>query len=92
MSEPSIVKFGEKYLMTIRHEYRSCVTSSDEGLHYDALKRWRFDDGEELGNYNSQQKWLKGRFSHSKEGQRFWIDNENINYIQYIGDLLLAFP
>jgi hypothetical protein len=34
--------------------------------------------------------WLQGKFSHSKEGQRFWIGWEDVNYLQYIGDLLLA--
>ena len=34
--------------------------------------------------------WLQGKFSDSKEGQRFWIGWDNINYLQYIGDLLLA--
>ncbi len=166
LAEPSLVYFRGKYFMTIRHNLRAYVTSSEDGLHYDELKKWRFDDGKELGSYNTQQKWLihndtlylvytrkselnngvfrsraplfmaevdtdrlmvrknterivfpekgarmgnfntanvteseswvitgewlEGMFSHSKEGQRFWLDNENINYIQYIGDLLLA--
>jgi hypothetical protein len=166
LHEPSVVYFKGKYYMTIRHDLRGYLTTSDDGLHYSDLKIWHFDDGKELGNYNTQQKWLKhedtlyliynrkselnngvfrsraplfiaevdieklvvikgterivfpekgarmgnfnvvnvydkeswvvtgewlqGKFSHSKEGQRFWIGWEDVNYLQYIGDLLLA--
>jgi hypothetical protein len=34
--------------------------------------------------------WLEGMFSDVKEGDRFWVKSGGINYIQYIGDLLLA--
>jgi hypothetical protein len=166
VGEPSVVYFMGKYFMTVRHDLRGYVTSGDDGLHYNDLKIWCFDDGEELGNYNTQQKWLKhgdklylvynrkselnngvfrsraplfmaevdteslrvkrkterivfpekgarmgnfnvacvskdqswvitgewleGMFPRIKEGDRFWVDSTNINYIQYIGDLLLA--
>jgi len=166
LAEPSIVKHGRRYFMTVRHNLRGYVTSGTDGLHFDKLKIWCFDDGEELGNYNTQQKWLKhreklyliynrkselnngvfrsraplfmaevdpdrlmvqrntervvfpenrarmgnfntvdvteneswiisgewleGMFPDSKKGDRFWVDNSDINYIQYIGDLLLA--
>jgi hypothetical protein len=166
LAEPSLVYFGGKYYLTVRHDLRGYVTSGEDGLHFDELKTWRFDDGEDLGNYNTQQKWLKqndvlhliynrkselnngvfrsraplfmaevdtdrlmirrnterivfpekgarmgnfntvnvtdneswiisgewleGMFSHSKKGDRFWVDSSSINYVQYIGDLLLA--
>ena len=166
MHEPSVIYFKGKYYLTIRNDVRGYVTSSDDGLQYQDPKVWNFDDGEELGNYNTQQKWLKhndtlyliynrrselnngvfrsraplfivevdteklvvrrkteriifpekgarmgnfnvanvqdneswvitgewleGKFSHSKEDQRFWVGWENVNYLQYIGDLLLA--
>ncbi len=166
LAEPSIVHFKDKYFMTVRHDLRGYVTESEDGLHFNELKTWCFDDGEELGNYNTQQKllkhedtlylvynrrselnngvfrsraplfmaevdverlrvrrnterivfpekgarmgnfnianvaddqswiitgeWLEGMFSHSKKGNRFWVESSNINYIQYIGNLLLA--
>jgi hypothetical protein len=34
--------------------------------------------------------WLGGMFPHSKKGDRFWFDRQDINYWQYIGNLLLA--
>ena len=166
LAEPSIVHFRNQYFMTVRHDLRGYITRSENGLHFNELKTWRFDNGEELGNYNTQQKWLKhndklyliynrkselnngvfrsraplymaevdannlnvirhterivfpekgarmgnfnvanvtdnqswiitgewleGNFSHSKQGNRFWVDRREINYLQYIGDLLLA--
>lgn len=166
LAEPSLIYFRNKYFMTVRHDHRGYVTSSDDGLNYKELKTWLFDDGKELGNYNTQQKWLKhndtlylvynrkselnngvfrsraplfmaevdvdklrvkrnterivfpekgarmgnfnianvakneswvitgewlqGMFPQSKKGDRFWVESSNINYIQYIGDLLLA--
>ena len=166
LAEPSLIYFQGRYFMTIRHDLRGYVTTSFDGLHFDELKVWMFDDGTELGSYNTQQHWLKhnnmlylvytrknelsngvvrdraplfmaevdsdtlqvrrateqivfpekearmgnfsvvnvtdneswiitgewlqGMFSHSKKGKRFWADSKSFNYIQYIGDLLLA--
>jgi hypothetical protein len=166
LAEPSLIHFRDKYFMTVRHDLRGYVTESEDGLHFNELKTWCFDDGEELGNYNTQQKWLnhddtlylvynrrselnngvfrsraplymaqvdvkrlnvirnterivfpekgarmgnfnianvaddqswiitgewlEGMFSYSKKGERFWVENNSINYNQYIGDLLLA--
>jgi len=59
LAEPSLVYYNGKYYMTIRHDLRAYVTSSEDGLHFKEIKAWRFDNGEELGNYNTQQKWLK---------------------------------
>jgi hypothetical protein len=58
LAEPSIVHFGDRYFMTIRHDETAYVAAGDDGLHYDEPVEWRFDDGEILGNYNTQQHWL----------------------------------
>ena len=34
--------------------------------------------------------WLEGMFPDKKKGMRFYVENSTINYIQYVGDLLLA--
>ncbi|MDA1280744.1 MAG: hypothetical protein O3B95_12040 [Chloroflexi bacterium] len=44
--------------LTLRNDNRGYVTSSDDGLHFDAIKPWMFDDGGELGSYNTQQHWV----------------------------------
>ncbi len=56
--EPSLVEFRGRYYLTIRNDVGGYVTVSDDGLDYDAIKPWTFDDGKELGSYNTQQHWL----------------------------------
>jgi len=34
------------------------VTFGTDGLHFGPIKPWCFDDGGELGSYNTQQHWL----------------------------------
>ena len=56
--EPSIVKLGDTYHLTLRNDQNGYHTTSKDGLHFDEPELWRFDDGEVLGNYNTQQHWL----------------------------------
>ncbi len=57
-NEPSIAKFNNKYYLTLRNDEKGYVTSSDDGLHYSTPVPWTFNDGAELGSYNTQQHWL----------------------------------
>lgn len=56
--EPSITKFGDRYFLTLRNDLAGYVTSGSDGLHFAEPIIWKFDDGEELGNYNTQQHWV----------------------------------
>jgi hypothetical protein len=56
--EPSLVSFQGKYFLTLRNDVRGYVSVSDDGLHFADPTRWLFDDGTELGSYNTQQHWL----------------------------------
>ena len=56
--EPSIVAFGGRYFLTLRNDARGYVTVSDDGLRWQPIQPWLFDDGAELGSYNTQQHWL----------------------------------
>ncbi len=58
LCEPSIVSFGGRYYLTLRNDLRGYVTAGDDGLHYGPIRPWTFDDGSELGSYNTQQHWL----------------------------------
>jgi len=58
LCEPSIARFGDRYFLTLRNDVCGYVTSGADGLHYDEPKPWCFDDGSELGNYNTQQHWV----------------------------------
>ena len=56
--EPSLVRFGDQYFLTLRNDEKGYVTKGSDGLCFEAPRPWCFDDGEELGNYNTQQHWV----------------------------------
>ncbi len=58
MCEPSITKVNDRFFLTLRNSDSGYVTSGIDGLHYDDPKPWTFDDGSNLGNYNTQQHWV----------------------------------
>jgi hypothetical protein len=57
-TEPSLVRFGDQYLMTLRNDEHNYVTSGKDGLHFGDVRRLEFDDGSDLGSYNTQTHWL----------------------------------
>ncbi len=58
LCEPSLTKFQGKYYLTIRNDVKGYVTTSADGLHFSPIKPWTFDDGSDLGSYNTQQHWV----------------------------------
>lgn len=56
--EPSITCFKEEYFLTIRHNLQGFVARSHDGLHFSSIEPWKFDDGSDLGSYNTQQHWV----------------------------------
>jgi len=56
--EPSLAESAGRYLLTMRNDVAAYVTAGCDGLHFDQPHRWRFDDGELLGSYNTQQHWV----------------------------------
>jgi hypothetical protein len=58
LHEPSLTRFNGKFFLTIRNDLKGFVTHSKDGLHYEPLRPWKFDDGADLGNYNTQQHWV----------------------------------
>lgn len=56
--EPSLVRCGGKFFLTLRNDERGYVAVSEDGLNYAAPRPWTFDDGQDLGNYNTQQHWV----------------------------------
>lgn len=57
-SEPSLVRFGGGFLMTLRNDEHNYVTSGRDGLHFHEPRRLIFDNGKDLGSYNTQTHWL----------------------------------
>ncbi len=56
--EPSITKFRDRYYLTMRNDDHGYIATSTDGLQFDEPRRWKFDDGTDLGNYNTQQHWV----------------------------------
>jgi hypothetical protein len=61
LGEPSLVKFDGRWFLTIRSDKTAWVASSRDGLYFEGLKEWTFDDGSILGSYNTQQHWATVR-------------------------------
>ncbi|NQT11895.1 MAG: exo-alpha-sialidase, partial [Planctomycetes bacterium] len=58
LHEPSLARIGDEYFLTIRNDKLGFVTRGGDGLHFEPIRPWKFDDGRELGNYNTQQHWV----------------------------------
>ena len=58
--EPSIVRYQDQYLLALRNDVTGYVALSSDGMTYSAPVELRFDDGENAGNYNTQQHWITG--------------------------------
>lgn len=56
--EPSLTRFRNRFYLTLRNDSAGYVAASDDGLHFSAPQRWLWDDGTDLGNYNTQQHWV----------------------------------
>ena len=56
--EPSLTFFKDKYYLTLRNDDRAYVTLSNDAVHWQPIKSWTFDDGKEIGSYNTQQHWV----------------------------------
>lgn len=58
VGEPSLARFDGKYFLTVRHDQRAYVTRGDDGTHFEPLQAWTFDNGDDLGSYNTQAHWV----------------------------------
>ncbi|HEX4130815.1 MAG TPA: sialidase family protein [Pirellulales bacterium] len=56
--EPSITAFHGRYYVTMRADDSGFVARSSDGLDYEPIVEWTFDDGKPLGSYNTQQHWI----------------------------------
>ena len=58
LHEPSVTRWNGRYFLTIRNDKMGYVSTSEDGLHFEPIRPWTFDDGTPLGNYNTQQHWV----------------------------------
>ena len=56
--EPSLTKYDGRYWLTIRSDESAFVSTSKDGLEFEPLVEWKFDDGAVLGSHNTQQHWV----------------------------------
>jgi hypothetical protein len=56
--EPSLTRSQGRFFLTLRNDMRGYVTAGEDGLHFAPPVPWTFDDGAELGSYNTQQHWV----------------------------------
>lgn len=59
--EPSITYHKGEYFLTMRGDESAYVAKSKDGLHYQALQEWKYNDGQWLGSYNTQQHWISNK-------------------------------
>jgi hypothetical protein len=56
--EPSVIGFKGQYFLTMRAEKTGYVARGRDGIHYEPIVEWAFDDGQPLGSYCTQQHWI----------------------------------
>lgn len=56
--EPSVTGFQGRFFLTMRADHSAFVARSTDGLNYEPIVEWKFDDGQVLGSYNTQQHWV----------------------------------
>lgn len=56
--EPSLAQHDGWFYLTLRADHSGYVTRSKDGLNFEEVREWMFDDGKPLGSYNTQQHWV----------------------------------
>lgn len=56
--EPSLALSGGEFFLTIRNDEKGYVARSSDGMNFSEPVPWTFEDGSEIGNYNTQQHWV----------------------------------
>ncbi|NNE91581.1 MAG: exo-alpha-sialidase [Verrucomicrobiales bacterium] len=56
--EPSLAHFKGRFFLTMRNDDHGYIAVSEDGKAFSEPKKWTFDDGSDLGNYNTQQHWV----------------------------------
>ncbi len=79
LMEPQLFMFNDRFLMTLRTEAgHGFHTVSPDGLNWQPMQAWSFEDGELLHMINNQQHWLQ------QDGKLYLIYNRKLPYNQHI--------
>ena len=60
LGEPSLIRFNGQYFAALRNDKSGYVAKSEDGIHIEPPIPLCFDDGRNVGNYNTQQHWICG--------------------------------
>lgn len=60
LGEESVIGYEGKFYACLRNDETGYVARSDDGLNYYDLTPLCFEDGTNVGNYNTQQHWIRG--------------------------------
>jgi hypothetical protein len=55
--EPSLTIFKGRFYLTLRNDKRAYVSVSEDAIHWQPIQPWTFENGEQIGSYNTQQHW-----------------------------------
>lgn len=58
IGECSVIRFGDRYYLTVRGDTYGYVCVSDDGMHFTQPVPWRWDNGEIVPTYNTQSHWF----------------------------------
>jgi len=56
--EPSVIGFKDRFFLTMRGEKTGYVARGTDGINYEPVVEWKFDDGKPVGTYCTQQHWI----------------------------------
>ena len=59
LCEPSVTLWHGKFYLTLRNDEAAFAATGDDGINFNCLHLWRWDDGSILQSYNTQQHFLK---------------------------------
>lgn len=88
--EPSLARLGGRFFLTLRNDRAAYVATSDDGLRFGEPRKWTFDDGAELGSYNTQAHWVTHSDGLFLAYTRRGANNDNMARARHRAPLFLA--
>lgn len=90
LAEPSITYHGGRYWLTLRNDEGAYWTHGEDGLHWAPIQPWTFDDGEDLGSYNTQQHWISHSDALFLSYTRRAANNHHMAWLRHRAPLFVA--
>lgn len=76
--EPSLASWGGRFFLTLRNDESGYVSVSDDGRTFSEPVPWCWEDGSNIGNYNTQQHWVTHRDALFLVYTRRGADNDHV--------------